>query len=102
MICNPVFINFIIFQARVRRNSSHIIKFAVYLQCEKERIEKAFDLYELNSLNDGTSGDYSNDLAELEVHKTRIYILISNMITRSSYLKDLINETHDQHPRRTI
>ena len=41
MICNPVFINFIIFQARVRRNSSHIIKFAVYLQCEKERIEKA-------------------------------------------------------------
>ena len=83
----------------------------------KERIEKAFDLYELNSVNDGTSGDYSNDLAELEFHTTFIYTLIINMITRSSYLKDhtikevmdklankeeYINELHDQHARRII
>ena len=54
----------------------------------KDWIEKAVALYELNSLKDGISGDYSNDLAELEVHTTRIYTLISNMIARSTYLKD--------------
>lgn len=54
----------------------------------KDWLEKAVALYEVNSLKDGISGDYSNDLAELEVHTTRIYTLISNMIARSSYLKD--------------
>lgn len=54
----------------------------------KDWLEKALALYELNSLKDGISGDYSNDLAELEVHTTRIYTLISNMIARSTYLKD--------------
>lgn len=54
----------------------------------KDWLEKAVALYELNSLKDGISGDYSNDLAELEVHTTRIYSLISNMIARSTYLKD--------------
>ena len=54
----------------------------------KDWIEKAVALYEINSLKDGISGDYSNDLAELEVHTTRIYTLISNMVARSTYLKD--------------
>lgn len=54
----------------------------------KDWLEKAVSLYELNSLKDDISGDYSNDLAELEVHTTRIYTLISNMIARSTYLKD--------------
>lgn len=44
-------------------------------------------LYELNSLKDGISGDYSNDLAELEVHTTRIYALISNMVARLHIFK---------------
>lgn len=54
----------------------------------KDWLEKVVALYELNTLKDGISGDYSNDLAELEVHTTRIYALISNMIARSTYLKD--------------
>ena len=54
----------------------------------KDWLEKAVSLYELNSLKDGISGDFSNDLTELEVHTTRIYTLISNMIARSTYLKD--------------
>lgn len=54
----------------------------------KDWLEKAVALYEINSLKDGISGDYSNDLAELEVHTTRIYTLISNMVARSTYLKD--------------
>ena len=32
--------------------------------------------------------DYSQDLNELEVHTTRIYELISNMVQRSIYIKD--------------
>lgn len=78
----------------------------------KDWIEKAVALYELHSVKDGTSGDYSNDLAELEIHTTRIYTLISNMITRATYLKDhavkevtdklankedIINELHEQN-----
>ena len=54
----------------------------------KDWLEKAVSLYELNSLKDGISGDFSNDLTELEIHTTRIYALISNMIARSTYLKD--------------
>lgn len=54
----------------------------------KDWLEKAIALYELNSLKEGISGDYSNDLAELEVHTTRIYALISNMVARSTFLKD--------------
>ena len=54
----------------------------------KDWIEKAVALYEINSLKDCISGDYSNSLAELEVHTTRIYTLISNMVARSTYLKD--------------
>jgi len=54
----------------------------------KDWIEKAVALYELNSLKEGISGDYASDLAELEVHTTRIYTLINNMIARSTYLKD--------------
>lgn len=54
----------------------------------KDWLEKAVALYEVNSLKNGISGDYSADLEELEAHTTRIYTLISNMIARSTYLKD--------------
>lgn len=54
----------------------------------KDWFEKALTLYEINSLKDGITSDYSADLKELEAHTTRIYTLISNMIARSTYLKD--------------
>ncbi|UDK94803.1 hypothetical protein EYB33_00710 (plasmid) [Lysinibacillus sphaericus] len=63
----------------------------------KDWLEKVIALYELNSLKDGISSDYSNDLAELEVHTTRIYSLISNMVARSTYLKDhAVKEVSDK------
>ncbi|TKI72533.1 hypothetical protein FC756_01360 [Lysinibacillus mangiferihumi] len=63
----------------------------------KDWLEKVISLYELNSLKDGISSDYSNDLAELEVHTTRIYSLISNMVARSTYLKDhAVKEVSDK------
>lgn len=51
-------------------------------------VEKAVALYELNSLKDGISDDYYVRLAEPEVHITRMYALISNMVARSTLLKD--------------
>ena len=71
-------------------------------------IEKVVALHELHSLKDGIT----SDLDELEVHTTRIYTLISNMISRSTYLKDyavkgvtdkleskehIIDELHEQN-----
>jgi chromosome segregation ATPase len=41
--------------------------------------------------------DYSQDLNELEVHTTRIYELISNMVQRSIYIKDhAVKEVSDR------
>ena len=51
----------------------------------KEQFEKA--IAELQSVKQGAT-DYSQDLNELEVHTTRIYELISNMVQRSIYIKD--------------
>lgn len=53
----------------------------------KEWFEKAVALAAVQNLKDG-SGDYKQDLAELEVHTTRIYELTANMIQRANYLKD--------------
>lgn len=53
----------------------------------KEWFEKAVALIEMNSIKEGAT-DYSQDLSELEVHTTRIYELISNMVQRSIYIKD--------------
>lgn len=53
----------------------------------KEWFEKAVSLTEINAIKQGAT-DYSQDISELEVHTTRIYELVSNMIQRSIYIKD--------------
>lgn len=53
----------------------------------KEWFEKAVSLTEMNAIKQGAT-DYSQDLSELEVHTTRIYELVSNMVQRSIYIKD--------------
>lgn len=53
----------------------------------KEWFEKAVALTEMQSIKEGAT-DYSQDLSELEVHTTRIYELVTNMVQRSIYLKD--------------
>lgn len=53
----------------------------------KEWFEKAVALTAVQDLKDG-SGDYKQDLSELELHTTRIYELVANMIQRANYLKD--------------
>lgn len=53
----------------------------------KEWFEKAVALTAVQDLKEGT-GDYKQDLTELEKHTTRIYELVANMIQRANYLKD--------------
>lgn len=53
----------------------------------KEWFEKAVALTEMNEVKQGAT-DYKQDLSELEIHTTRIYELITNMVQRSIYLKD--------------
>ena len=53
----------------------------------KEWFEKAVALTAVQDLKEG-SGDYKQDLSELELHTTRIYELVANMIQRANYLKD--------------
>lgn len=53
----------------------------------KEWFEKAVSLTEMNAIKQGAT-DYSQDISELEVHTTRIYELVANMIQRSIYIKD--------------
>lgn len=48
--------------------------------------EKAVALTAIQDLKDG-SGAYKQDLSELEVHTTRIYELVANMIQRADYMK---------------
>lgn len=52
-----------------------------------EWFRKAVSLVELQSIKQGAS-EYAQDLNELEVHTSRIYELINNMIQRSIYTKD--------------
>lgn len=56
----------------------------------KEWFEKAMALVEVNELKEGAS-EYTKDLNELEVHTTRIFDLVSNIVKRANYLKE--NET---------
>ncbi|MDF2788593.1 MAG: hypothetical protein K0S80_1691 [Neobacillus sp.] len=53
----------------------------------KEWFEKAVALTTVQDLKEG-SGDYKQDLSELDMHTTRIYELVANMIQRANYLKD--------------
>lgn len=53
----------------------------------KDWFEKAVALTEVNEIKQGAK-DYSQDLSELEVHTTRIYELVANMVQRSIYIKD--------------
>ena len=53
----------------------------------KEWFEKAVALTEMNEIKQGAT-EYRQDLSELEVHTTRIYELVSNMIQRSIFIKD--------------
>lgn len=53
----------------------------------KEWLEKAVALSEIHELKTGAP-DYKQDLSELEIHTTRIYELVGNMIQRAEYLKD--------------
>jgi chromosome segregation ATPase len=58
----------------------------------KEWFEKAVALTSVQNLKDG-SGSYKQDLTELEIHTTRIYELVGNMINRAEYLKmDAVKE----------
>jgi|GEM_PF-1609915 len=53
----------------------------------KEWLENALAMYEVKALQ-ANSPDYAKDLTELELHTTRIYELVVNMIQQSLYLKD--------------
>ena len=53
----------------------------------KEWLENALTMYEAKALQANTP-DYAKDLTELELHTTRIYELVINMIQQSVYLKD--------------
>jgi chromosome segregation ATPase len=53
----------------------------------KEWFEKAVSLTEVQNLKDG-SGEFKQDLTELDMHTSRIYGLVANMIQRANYLKD--------------
>lgn len=53
----------------------------------KEWFEKAVSLTEMNAIKQGAT-DYSQDISELEIHTTRMYELVANMIQRSIYIKD--------------
>lgn len=66
----------------------------------KDWFEKAVSMAALQSIKQGAT-DYNQDLNELEVHTTRIYELISNMIQRSVYIKDnAVKEVADKLEQR--
>lgn len=53
----------------------------------KEWFRKAVAMAEVQFMKEGAT-DYASDLSELEVHTTRIFELVSNMVQKSNYLKD--------------
>lgn len=68
----------------------------------KEWFEKAVALAAVQDLKDG-SGDYKQDLSELEVHTTRIYELVGNMIQRANFLKDdAVRESDEKLASREV
>jgi DNA repair exonuclease SbcCD ATPase subunit len=54
---------------------------------KKSWFEKMVALAEVNNLKEAAP-DYTQDISELEVHTTRIYELVTNMIQRANYLRD--------------
>jgi chaperonin cofactor prefoldin len=68
----------------------------------KAWFEKAVALVAVQDLKEGV-GDYKQDLSELEVHTTRIYELIANMIQRAEYMKmDAVKELEGKLESREI
>jgi chromosome segregation ATPase len=66
----------------------------------KEWFEKAVAFAEAQSIKQG-SPDYARELSELEVHTSRIYELVSNMVRQSIYLKDAaVKEVADKLEHR--
>lgn len=66
----------------------------------KEWFEKAVSLTEMNEIKQGAI-DYRQDISELEIHTTRIYELVANMIQRSIYIKDhAVKEYSDKLEQR--
>lgn len=62
----------------------------------KEYFERAVSLMELQNIKQGAA-EFTQDLNELQVHTTRIYELISNMVQRSIHTKDAaVREVADQ------
>lgn len=53
----------------------------------KDWFQKAIAMSELQSIKEGAT-DYASDLTELEIHTTRIFELVNNMVQKSIYLKD--------------
>ncbi|MGX1402376.1 DNA repair exonuclease SbcCD ATPase subunit [Bradyrhizobium japonicum] len=54
---------------------------------KKTWFEKILAIAEANNLKEAAV-EYKQDITELEIHTTRIYELVSNMIQRANYLKD--------------
>ncbi|WML26412.1 hypothetical protein [Neobacillus sp. OS1-33] len=68
----------------------------------KAWFEKAIAVVAVQDLKEGV-GDYKQDLSELEVHTTRIYELIANMIQRAEYMKmDAVKESEDKLESREL
>jgi chromosome segregation ATPase len=68
----------------------------------KDWFEKAVALAGVQNLKDG-SGAYKQDLSELEVHTTRIYELVANMIQRADYMKmDAVKELEGKLESREL
>lgn len=68
----------------------------------KEWFEKAVAIMDVQNLKEG-SGDYKQDLSELELHTTRIYELVANMIKRAEYLKmDAVKELETKLESREL
>jgi len=62
----------------------------------KEWFEKAVALTAAQNLKEGNTA-YKQDLSELEIHTTRIYELVANMIQRSEYMKmDAVKELEEK------
>lgn len=61
----------------------------------KEWFNKVVAMAEMQSVKEGAT-DFASDLGELEIHTTRIYELVANMVQKSIYLKENAIETLEQ------
>lgn len=72
-------------EEELKEQAQHLIKASG--MTGKEWFQKAVAIAELQLVKEGAA-DYASDLSELEVHTTRIFELVSNMVQKSIYLKD--------------